>query len=141
MGAGGSIVQIEFDLANRGAKLQALSQYPAEVELLFPPVTALTVEEKKQVGPKRVLHVRAAHLRRGGRREDKPAFAAAAREVEVSEEQVRAKIAREREREKTLPAREETARAGTKDRNRAASKAKPNAAKAPAGARTGSTRR
>ena len=60
MGAGGSIVQIEFDLANRGAKLQALSQYPAEVELLFPPVTALTVEEKKQVGPKRVLHVRAA---------------------------------------------------------------------------------
>ena len=100
---------------------------------------ALALEHRTHIDT--VLHVRAAHLRRGGRREDKPAFAAAAREVEVSEEQVRAKIAREREREKALPAREETARAGAKDRNRAAPKAKPSAAKAPAGARTGSTRR
>jgi len=100
---------------------------------------ALALEHRTHIDT--VLHVRAAHLRRGGRREDKPAFAAAAREVEVSEEQVRAKIAREREREKALPAREETARAGAKDRNRAAPKAKPSAAKAPTGARTGSTRR
>ena len=65
---------------------------------------------------------------------------------EVSEEQVEAKIAREREREKTLVAREETARAGAKDRSRVAPTAKPSAAKAPvaarpAGTRTGSSRR
>ena len=91
---------------------------------------ALALEHRTHIDT--VLHCRAEHLRRaGGRREDKPAYAAAAREVEVSEEQVEAKIAREREREKTRVAREETARAGAKDRSRVAPTAKPSAAKAP----------
>ena len=38
----GSLFQIEFTDANRGAALQFLSQYPAEEELVFPPGTMLT---------------------------------------------------------------------------------------------------
>ena len=151
-------------VARRSAELKLFRREPEEAErvllgagLVFRAVElnlrlmdwdralALALEHRTHIDT--VLHCRAEHLRRaGGRREDKPAYAAAAREVEVSEEQVEAKIAREREREKTLVAREETARAGAKDRSRVAPTAKPSAAKAPvaarpAGTRTGSSRR
>ena len=104
---------------------------------------ALALEHRTHIDT--VLFFRAAYLRRSGRREDKSAFAAAAREVEVSEERVRMKMAQEREREKnfSLPAREETkVGAGAKEQTRVASSkaAKPGAAKAPAAARTAGTR-
>jgi intraflagellar transport protein 80 len=144
--------------ARRAADLAAFKREPEEAErillgagLVFRAIElnlrlfdwdrALEIALEHKTHIDTVLCFRAAYLKRNKRREDKKDFVAAAREVEVSEEQVRAKIAREREREKALPAREETARAGAKDRNRAAPKAKPSAAKAPAGARTGSTRR
>ena len=95
-----------------------------------------------------VLCFRAAYLRRSRRREDKKDFVAAAREVEVSEERVRMKMAQEREREKNMPPAREATKTGTvaKEQGRVvSSKAKPGAAKAsaaarPAGTRTGSTR-
>ena len=41
-GAQGTIFAIDFDMASRGADIQWLSQYPHEVELLFPPCTCLS---------------------------------------------------------------------------------------------------
>lgn len=56
----GSIFQIAFDQATRGARLAWLSQYPKEHEILFPPCTSLTCQGVQQVGVKRVLLVSAA---------------------------------------------------------------------------------
>ena len=150
-------------VARRSAELKLFRREPEEAErvllsagLVFRAVElnlrlmdwdralALALEHGTHVDT--VLHCRAEHLRRAGGREDKPAFSAAAREIEVSPARVRAKVTRERERERTLVAREKTARHGAKDQNRVALEAKPSAARAPAatrpaGARTGSTRR
>ena len=150
------------NVARRAAELAAFRREPEEAErvllgagLVFRAIElnlrlfdwdralALALEHRTHIDT--VLFFRAAYLRRSGRREDKSAFAAAAREVEVSEERVRMKMAQEREREKnfSLPAREETkAGAGAKEQGRVASSkaAKPGAAKAPAAARTAGTR-
>lgn len=50
----GSILQIQFDMASRGASVKWVSQFPFEEELLFPPCTALTNKESMKIGSKQV---------------------------------------------------------------------------------------
>lgn len=42
-GTSGSVLELEFDAASRGADVQFLSVWPAEQEVLFPPCTMITV--------------------------------------------------------------------------------------------------
>ena len=49
-GAAGLIFQLEQGFVGRGASISWLSQYPAEAEILFPPLTALEVVDKKVEG-------------------------------------------------------------------------------------------
>ena len=57
----GSIFEITFNSASRGADLQFLSQFPAEREFLYPPGTALTCEGVRSEGGKRVLKLQATY--------------------------------------------------------------------------------
>ena len=57
----GSIFEIAFDRASRGADLQFLSQYPAEKEFLYPPGTELTCQGVRVEGGKRVLRLQATY--------------------------------------------------------------------------------
>ena len=65
----GSIFEIEFDAASRGADVLWASQYPGEKELLYPPCTYLTCEsvvQPAETGGIRLLKVKASMLRDGG---------------------------------------------------------------------------
>ena len=59
----GSLYEIKFDGASRGANLSFLSQYPMEAELLFPPGTMLSCMGEKELPEpgKRLLEIRAAY--------------------------------------------------------------------------------
>jgi hypothetical protein len=54
-GKKGSIIEIKFNAASRGANLQPFSIWPQEQELLFPPFTYLTYRFCKQSGVKRFI--------------------------------------------------------------------------------------
>jgi hypothetical protein len=54
-GKKGSIIEIKFNAASRGANLQPFSIWPQEQELLFPPFTYLTFRFCKQVKTKRFI--------------------------------------------------------------------------------------
>jgi hypothetical protein len=59
----GSIFEIKFDLASRGANVQPFSIWPQEAELLFGPYTSLCVENAGDVqkkGRKRFIKLRAS---------------------------------------------------------------------------------
>ena len=56
----GSIFKIKFTVANRGASLSFLSQYPAENEIAFPPGTLLScTQEEELANGQRLLHLEA----------------------------------------------------------------------------------
>lgn len=63
---------------------------------------SLALEHRTHVDT--VLYFRSEYLKNSKKKEDKPAFIAAAREVEVVEKQIKLKIIQEREREKTYVA-------------------------------------
>lgn len=42
------ISQVQMGMVDRGADIAWLSQYPHEEEILFPPLTSITVEEAKK---------------------------------------------------------------------------------------------
>jgi hypothetical protein len=54
-GKKGSIIEIKFNAASRGANLQPFSIWPQEQELLFPPFTYLTYKFCQQSGVKRLI--------------------------------------------------------------------------------------
>jgi hypothetical protein len=54
-GKRGSIIEIKFNAASRGANLQPFSIWPQEQELLFPPFTYLTYKFCQQSGVKRFI--------------------------------------------------------------------------------------
>jgi hypothetical protein len=54
-GKKGSIIEIKFNAASRGANLQPFSIWPQEQELLFPPFTYLTYKFCQQSGAKRLI--------------------------------------------------------------------------------------
>lgn len=56
----GTILEITFDAASRGANVQWVSQFPVEAELLYPPCTYLTSERMETIGSKRHIFVRAS---------------------------------------------------------------------------------
>lgn len=51
----GSVFEIQFDAASRGADVQWVSQYPYEAELLYPPCTYLTCESLRTVAVSSLL--------------------------------------------------------------------------------------
>jgi hypothetical protein len=57
----GTIMQLEFDKASRGADIQFLSQYPEEKEWLWPPCTSITClpDTVRKDGAKTIVKVRA----------------------------------------------------------------------------------
>jgi len=55
-----SIFEIEFDGANRGAKVKWASQFSYEEELLYPPCTYLTCKSIQQIENTRYIKVNAA---------------------------------------------------------------------------------
>jgi hypothetical protein len=63
-GGKGTVFQIQFDIGNRAANIQFLSQYLAEKEWLWPPSTSLTFEvdsvKQSPDGFKRTVGVRAS---------------------------------------------------------------------------------
>jgi hypothetical protein len=59
-GKKGSIIEIKFNAASRGANLQPFSIWPQEQELLFPPFTYLTYKFCQQSGVKRLIKMDAA---------------------------------------------------------------------------------
>jgi hypothetical protein len=55
-GKKGSIIEIKFNAASRGANLQPFSVWPFEQELLFPPFTYLAFRFCEQPGEDEALH-------------------------------------------------------------------------------------
>ena len=63
----GTILELDFDIAGRGADIQFLSQYPEEKEWLWPPCTSLTCSRGsvRYDGAKTIVNVRAAVTQKG----------------------------------------------------------------------------
>jgi predicted hotdog family 3-hydroxylacyl-ACP dehydratase len=63
----GTILELDFDIAGRGADIQFLSQYPEEKEWLWPPCTSLTCSSGsvRYDGAKTIVNVLAAVTQKG----------------------------------------------------------------------------
>ena len=129
-GKAGVLLEIKQTLTARGASLQWLSQYPGETEICFPPLCALTVNNKRAHGSLLVIELSASTRTSNAFAPELALLEAERRAKIAAEEEARRKAVRDAEEARRQALEAELARRQTIEYRQMEAKSKWDAAMA-----------